>query len=275
MKYKIVSDSASNVRTMGEAPFSVAPLHIIVGERDFTDDESLDLEQLEKALAGGGKSSTACPGVGDWLEAFGDAEAVFGVTITSALSGSWAAASAAKEEYEQSFPSRHVHIVDSLSAGPEMALLLEKLKELIEQGKEEAEIVREIQAYAGRTHLLFCLESLQNLANNGRCHPAVAKIAGLLGIRVVGRASREGTLEVLHKCRGEQGALSRLVRSMKEAGYCGGRAYILHYKNQEAAKKLAAMIRDTFAGAEPQVFPTWGLCSYYAEKGGLMLGFEA
>ena len=50
MKYKIVSDSASNVRTMGEAPFSVAPLHIIVGERDFTDDESLDLEQLDRRL---------------------------------------------------------------------------------------------------------------------------------------------------------------------------------------------------------------------------------
>ena len=42
MKYKIVSDSASNIHTIEDIPFSYAPLHIIVGDRDFSDDDSLD-----------------------------------------------------------------------------------------------------------------------------------------------------------------------------------------------------------------------------------------
>ena len=40
--------------------------------------------------------------------------------------------------------------------------------------------------YYKNTHILFCLESMMNLARNGRTSMAVAKIAGMLGIRVCG-----------------------------------------------------------------------------------------
>ena len=65
------------------------------------------------------------------------------------------------------------------------------------------------------THLLFTLRSLENLARNGRVSPAVAKIAGVLGIVVVGKASDEGTLQQMHKCRGEKRAIDTLFKEMK------------------------------------------------------------
>lgn len=172
MKYKIVSDSASNIHTIENVSFTYAPLHIIVGEKDFADDDSLDLEEMEQALSTGQKSGTACPGIGDWLEAFGDVEVVFCVTITSALSGSCSAARAAKDEYEEQFPARRVHVIDSLSAGPEMALIIEKLRELICSNMGEEDILHQIKNYTRRSHLLFCLKSLRNLASNGRVNPS-------------------------------------------------------------------------------------------------------
>lgn len=274
MKYKIVSDSASNIHSLENVPFSYAPLHIIVGEKDFSDDDSLDLAQMDIALSSGGKSSTACPGIGDWLDAFGDAEIVFCVTITSNLSGSCAAARAAKAEYEEQFPLRRVHIIDSLSAGPEMALIIEKLQELICQDTKETDILRAIQEYTYHSHLLFCLKSLRNLAGNGRVSPSVAKICEILGIRVMGQASAQGTLEILHKCRGEQSALSRMVKTMRESGFSGGHVRIMHNKNENGAQKLASLIRESFAAADIRISPTLGLCSYYAEDGGIMLGFD-
>lgn len=274
MKYKIVSDSASNIRTIQHVPFSYAPLHIIVGDRDFSDDDSLDLTQMDEALSSGGKSGTACPGIGDWLEAFGTAEVVFCVTITSGLSGSCDAARAAKALYEEQDPRRRVHVIDSLSAGPEMALLIEKLQELICSGANEEEILSGIRDYAARTRLLFCLKSLRNLAGNGRVNPSVAKICEILGIRVVGQASAQGTLEILHKCHGEPGSLSRMVKVMGEAGYSGGQVRIMHNRNEKAAGKLADLIRETHPNANVLISPTLGLCSYYAENGGLMLGFD-
>ncbi len=274
MKYKIVSDSASNIHAIQHVPFSYAPLHIIVGDRDFSDDDSLDLAQMDEALSSGGKSGTACPGIGDWLEAFGTAEVVFCVTITSGLSGSCDAAMAAKALYEEQDPRLRVHVIDSLSAGPEMALLIEKLQELICSGMNEEDILRGIRKYAARTRLLFCLKSLRNLAGNGRVSPSVAKICEILGIRVVGQASARGTLEILHKCHGELGALSRMVKTMEEAGYSGGQVRIMHNRNEKAAGKLADLIREAHPSANVQISPTLGLCSYYAENGGLMLGFD-
>ena len=58
---------------------------------------------------------------------FGDAEYVFCVTISSNLSGSYSAATVAKEQYEAAHPGRKVYVVDSLSAGAEMHMIVEKL----------------------------------------------------------------------------------------------------------------------------------------------------
>ena len=57
------------------------------------------------------------------------------MTITSGLSGSYNAACIAKEMYEAEHPGRRVYVIDSLSAGPELTLMVEKLEELIIEGK--------------------------------------------------------------------------------------------------------------------------------------------
>lgn len=275
MKYKIVSDSSSDILTLSQAPFASVPLHIVIGSHEFIDDDAVDLELLEKTLsAHKGRSGTACPGVDDWLRAFGDAENVFCITITSALSGSYNSAMSAKKEYEEQFPDRFVHVIDSLSTGPEMALIIEKLQELILSGSEREDIVEEIRAYTERTHLLFSLETLRNLANNGRVSPAVAKLAGILGIRVVGQASAQGELQLLSKCRGEQCVLTNVLKYMKEMGYQGGKVRISHNANEKMASALADSIRENFHAPDVRFYGARALCSFYAEKGGLLIGFE-
>lgn len=275
MKYKIVSDSSSDILTLPQVPFASVPLHIIVGSHEFIDDKDVDLELLEETLSTHkGRSSTACPGVDDWLRAFGDSETVFCTTITSALSGSYNSAMSAKKEYEERFPDRTVHVIDSLSTGPEMALIIEKLQELILSGKKQEDILREITAYTQRTHLLFSLETLRNLANNGRVSPAVAKLAGILGIRVVGQASTQGELQLLNKCRGEQCMLSSVLKYMKEMGYQGGKVLVSHNGNEKMAAALADSIRESFHAPDVRFYTARALCSYYAEKGGLLIGLE-
>ena len=207
------------------------------------------------------------------MEAFGDAEEVFCLTITSKLSGSYQSACIAKEEYEAKHPGRRVYVVDSLSTGPEMRLLAEKLEALTLEGKSFEETVAEIQSYGRRTQLLFMLESLKNLANNGRVSHAVAKITGLLGIRLVGKAD-EGVLCPLDKCRGLKKALDAMVARMKELGYRGGKVHIAHCFHPEAAGALLERLRQEFRNLCAEIYSTGGLCSFYAEQGGLLVGFE-
>lgn len=272
---KIVTDSAANVTALAGVDFAFAPMKILTSEREFIDDADCDADAMVEFFdTYNGRSKTSCPGPSDWLEAFGNADDVFCVTITSGLSGSYNAACAAKQMVESEFPDRRVFVLDSLSAGPEMTLILEKLQELVRAGAPFEEICTRITQYSKQTGLLFTLESLKNFAANGRVSPAVAKITGLLNIRIVGRASDLGTLEPLYKCRGEAKSLRTLVTLLKEAGLIRGKVCIAHCRNEEAALRLKKSLRDAFPHVSVSVNLCRGLCSYYAEQGGLLVGFE-
>ena len=272
---KIVADSSANLMELNTVAFQSAPLKIITAQREFVDDQSLDLgDMLRFFETYKGRSQTSCPNPEDWLTAFGDAEDIFCVTITSGLSGSYNSATAAKGLYEAEHPGRRVFVIDSLSAGPELTLIVEKLEELILEGKTYEEICNYMPQYQKKTGLFFMLESLKNFAANGRVSPTVAKIAGVLGIRIVGKASEHGTLEPTDKCRGEAKSLSTIVKRLKESGLETGKVFLAHCWNESGAKKLANMIREALPEVTVKIGINLGLCSYYAEKGGILVGYE-
>lgn len=275
MKIKIVTDSAANMIDLEGIAFESAPLKIVTDQKEYVDNADLDIEAMVTDLSTyKGRSGTACPGVGDWLEAFEDCDIVYCVTIISKLSGSYNAALVAKQQYESENPGKQVFVLDSYSAGPEMKLHVEKLKELVLAGKDYEAICKEIVEYKEKhTSLVFSLESLRNLANNGRVSPAVAMIASIIGMRVVGDVSEEG-LHPTNKCRGEKKAIASLLDNMKRLGYKGAKVLIDHCYNENAAKTLKETIMKEFPGAKIIIDKTRGLCSFYAEKGGLMIGFE-
>jgi DegV family protein with EDD domain len=274
MNYKIVSDSASNIFHLPDVSYQNVPLKIITSEAEYADSPFLDIPNMIQELKSyTGTSSTSCPNVHEWLEAYEGSDAIFAISITSTLSGSYSSAMQAAMDYENEHPGAHVCVIDSLSAGPEMQLIIEKLQELILAEKSFEEIKELILTYQKHTHLLFSLQSLHNLSRNGRVHPAVAKMAGLLGIRLVGKASAEGTLEPLHKCRNEKRALKTILKEMKNTGYCGGKVRIAHCMNEKASLALKKLVEEEFPDSDVTIGDCKGLCSYYAENGGLMIGF--
>ena len=275
MNIRIVADSSANLRTIESENIISVPLTLRTDEREFVDDATLNIEEMTDYLANyKGKSGSACPSSGDWYEAFGDAERIFAVSITSNLSGSYNSARVAKEQYEEDHPDRKVFLIDSLSAGPELKLIVEKIQELNANGLSYEEICDAITEYQKKTHLVFMLKSLTNLANNGRVNPAVAKIAGLLNIHVVGIASSVGTLEQKEKSRGEKKAIASMKKIMDDLKYAGGKIRIDHCFNLEGAIQLKELILAAFPNADVKIGENFGLCSFYAEKGGILAGFE-
>lgn len=275
MNYKIISDSSSNVLELCGAPFASAPLKIVAGDREFVDNPALDLAGMVDFLKKyKGKSGSSCPNVGEWLDAFGDAENVFCVTISKNLSGSYNAALQACEEYMSEHPGRKAYVFDSLSAGPELAMIIDKIRELAESGASFEAIRDGVLDYHNHLHTLFCLQSMNNLARNGRVNPAVAKIATALGIRVVGDAVG-GQLNPTLKPRGEKKALQTIMEQMELRGlYDGGEVRISHCFNEAAALELKGMLLKKYPNLRFIIEHTTALCSYYAEVGGLIIGYS-
>ena len=222
---RIVVDSSASLYQMDGIDFAAVPLKIVTDEREYLDDGTLDAVEMATALhTYKGKTSTSCPNIGDWLEAYEGADEIYAITITGTLSGSCNAAQLAAEEYQAEHPGAQVFVLDSLSAGPELVLLAEHIRALIQEGREFDDVCEEMLRYRHHTHLLFSLESLANLARNGRVKPAVAAVARMLNIRVIGKASDVGELDVLCKTRGEHGALERIVLELKGHGYTSARS---------------------------------------------------
>ena len=274
-KFKIVADSSCDLFELKNTEFAYAPMKVITADKEFVDDRALDVEDMVSYLYKyKGKSKSSCPNTADWLNAFGDADDIFCVTITSGLSGSYNSACAAKQMFESENPGKRVHVFDSLSAGPELVLIIEKIEECIKCGMDYEDICDKVHQYMKKTGLLFILKSLKNFANNGRVSPIVAKIVGIAGICIVGKASEQGTLDPKHKCRGEGRSLETLVKELESEGFNSGKVSIGHCRNETAAEQLKSLILSKFNASKVEIHKLKGLCSFYAEKGGVLVGFE-
>ena len=275
MKRKIVTDSSCDIWELNGVDFAVAPMTISTDNKHYVDNQELDVRLMSKDLAKyKGVSHTACPSVGSWLDCYEGSDEVFVVTLTGAMSGTYNSAMTAKGIYEEENENVKIHVFDSLSTGPEMRLLIEKLKEMIEEDLTFEEIVEKGQDYLNHTRLFFALKSLHNFAMNGRVSKAVASAIGVLNISIFATASEEGTIQQISKCRGEKKVVKSMIEHLENAGYHGGKVRISHADNLKLAHNVRDKILELYPHADIIVYPMGGLCTYYAEIGGLLVGCE-
>ena len=275
MKRKIVADSSCDMWELNGVDFAVAPMTISTDNKHYVDNQELDVHLMSEELAKyKGVSHTACPSVGSWLDCYEGFDEVFVITLTGAMSGTYNSAMTAKGIYEEENENVKVHVFDSLSTGPEMRLLIEKLKEMIEEDLPFEEIVEKGQDYLNHSRLFFALKSLHNFAMNGRVSKAVASAIGVLNISIFATASEEGTIQQISKCRGEKKVVKSMIEHLENAGYHGGKVRISHADNLILAHSVRDKILELYPHADIIVYPMGGLCTYYAEKGGLLVGCE-
>lgn len=275
MKRKIVADSSCDIWELNGVDFAVAPITISTDNKHYVDNQELDVHLMSEELAKyKGVSHTACPSVGSWLDCYEGFDEIFVITLTGAMSGTYNSAMTAKGIYEEENENVKVHVFDSLSTGPEMRLLIEKLKEMIEEDLTFEEIVEKGQDYLNHTRLFFALKSLHNFAMNGRVSKTVASAIGVLNISIFATASEKGTIQQISKCRGEKKVVKSMIEHLEDAGYHGGKVRISHADNLKLAHNVRDNILELYPNADIIVYPMGGLCTYYAEKGGLLVGCE-
>ena len=280
MTWKIAADSSCDIRD-GIEPFpglsfDIVALKIRVGTVEFTDDSSLNLADMKKALASfDGPTSSACPSPDEWAKSFEEADCSVAVTMTSALSGTFNSAVVGRRMALEKDPEKKILVLDTKSTGGHMVLVVKKLRELIAQGLSFEEVAREAVTYNRSLHLLFTLSAFDNLVKNGRMNKLVGIVASKLGIRIVAEASREGKIEVLYKVRGQSRALETLVAEMKRKRPDLGDSEIVisHCSNPLGVRYLQEEIAKAFPSARVTVMETQGLTSYYAEETGILVAY--
>ena len=272
---KLIIDSSSNMKSDPDHNVEVVPLTISFGGKDYIDDQNLNIREFlndmnQNQIAG----KTTCPSIQAWLNALEGTEKAIIITMTSGMSGTFSSALQAKTMYEEKHPTSQIIVVDSRSAGPELTIVLHGIEKMIQGDIRFVDLEEVIAKFRMRTHLLFILQSLHNLSLNGRVSPVAAKAAGLLKINLIGTASKEGKLEPLTKARGMKKAIRELLKYMKDDNYHGGEVIIDHCENEKDAEIIKDKILAEYPDAQVTIRPMRGLCSFYAEEGGIMVGFH-
>jgi DegV family protein with EDD domain len=280
MKYGIVVDSSCDLLQLpaefqNKIDYSRASLKLDIGEQVFVDNQDLDIIHFMKEMyAYKGKTGSAAPSPEDFLNNYKKSDNVIVLTITGALSGTYSSAKTAEEMFKEQYPDRNIYVLDTKTTGPEMTLLVKKICQLITAGVPFEEIITQIEHYKQHTHLIFILSSLENLIKNGRISRVAGGIASVLGIKLYAKASEEGTIQPIGKCRGKLTAYNKSIEEMFALGYNGGPIVIAHCLAEEIAQYISDKIHNTYPNALIDIMPTGGLCSYYAEQGGILIGFE-
>lgn len=278
MKWNIITDSSCDIFELEEKydniEFSSVPFTISVGGENFVDDRNLDVNgMIDSMEACADASHTACPSPHAWCEQFEKEGNVIAITISSKLSGSYNSACAAREMVLEDHPEKKIAVIDSRSAGSELVLIVRKLCELIAEGSNFEQVVEKAELYLRHTHVVFALSSFDNLIKNGRMSKIVGFVAHKLGFWGIGIGSEQGTIEIKQKIRGSKKALDAIIEDMKERGFHCGQVVISHCSNAEFAESVKNAIQSVWDKAEIKIVHARGLCSYYAEKGGLIVGF--
>ena len=126
MKYKIILDSSSDMNKDfikdEEIGLEIVPLTIRVRDKEFVDEDKLDIDKmLEEMHSYSGKSTSSCPSPYNYFEAC-TGEYNFIITISYKLSGSYNSACLASKMIQD----KKVFVIDSKLTSGAMILIAKK-----------------------------------------------------------------------------------------------------------------------------------------------------
>lgn len=282
MKYTIIADSCCDLfaadTSTEKITFVTAPLTICVGEKDFFDDESLDVNELVAAMkANTSAPKTACPSPEMFADGMKNGDNIFCVTLSSKLSGSYNSARLAADNVKQDNPGKNIFVIDSCSASAGMILIVNKLVELIESDKLTFEqIVSKITAFRNATRVRFVLHDLGNLIKAGRMSKVIGLVASVLNIKPILGDDGKGEIKMCRKVLGTKKAMAAMSEYPAEKAIAEGLdipIVITHCMNEEDAGLLSNLLKIKLGLTNIKVYLMRGLSSFYASHKGLILAY--
>ena len=245
---RIVTDSAADFEPQELARLNVAciPLRVRIDEIDYEENLNLGKDQFYRLLAGSEqlpKTSQAPPQVLlDLIEqAQAAGEPIIYITLSSALSGTYQSALAAREltGYEQCY------IVDSKNATGGQRILVEQAAKLRDEGKTASQIVEAVEALRSRIVLYACIDTLEYLYKGGRINRAVYTIGSVAQIKPIIRVNADGGLDVPGKAMGMRRGMDTLQKKAEQlppdAAYP---FYVMYTDSREVGRTLAQLLTD-------------------------------
>ncbi len=274
MENNIIVDSCTDFIKETE-DLDRVPFRILIDNEEIVD-ENLDINKLiEKMKSTKQQIKTACAPPEDFINKLKEEASNFIVTISSQLSGSYNSAMVAVETFKERFPESFVHVFDSKTACAGETLVAMKVKQLLEENSNISEVIEQTNKYITKLRTLFVLDSLDNLAKNGRITNFKAILANIMHIVPIMGEDGEGRIVLKEQVRGKKKAIARLIDMIAEynVDFENTILGITHVNCLEKAEKLRDEIKSRYPFKDVKIFKSSGLSTVYADDGGIVIAF--
>ncbi|HBN38306.1 MAG TPA: DegV family protein [Ruminococcaceae bacterium] len=283
MRYKIVVDSCCDLTPeMREWDnLEAVPLTLQIGDYIIPDDENFDQDDfIARMKANNGSAKSACPAPDAFKKAYeGEYDAVFALTITDKLSGTYNSALQGKMLYEEEYnDNKKIYVFNSLATSGIETIIAREIKKLGDDGKDFDEIVSYIDDYIiNHTGLYFCLDSLNALKQNGRLFALAAGLLEKINLKLVCKA-KDGNISPSGKDLTINRALVKMAKliaqELEDKDLSDKTLIITHVCCEERAKFVASKIAEKAIFGNVEILRASGLNSLYASDGGIIVSFN-
>jgi DegV family protein with EDD domain len=274
MKTNLVVDSCVDFNEETESIDRV-PFRILIDDQEIIDENTDILELISKMKNSRSQIKTACAPPEDFIKKIKEQANNFVVTISGQLSGSYNSAMVAVETIKERFPEAFVHIFDSKTAAAGETMIAIKVKQLIEENLDPHAIIEQTEKYISKLRTIFILDSLDNLAKNGRITNFKALLANIMHIVPIMGEDGEGRIVLKESVRGKKKAFTRLVDMLAEYNIDFENTVlgITHVNCLEKAESLRDQIKAKYPFKDIKIFKSGGLSTIYADDGGIVIAF--
>ena len=138
------------------------------------------------------------------------------ISMSSGISGTCGAARLAAKELNEKYPSRFVHVVDSLGCGFGNGLLAVRAARLSREGMDARQAAQLLDDEVPHTCQYFTVDDLNFLKDTGRVSGVTAKIASLLSIKPILYGDKTGHIVACAKCIGRKKSIEQLAKKYEE-----------------------------------------------------------
>ena len=258
MSFVVFTDGSANMPASKLDGITLLPCTYTVEgvQKEYLGDvDSFDAHAYYEQLRNGCKITTSLLNTHLFLEHFRQVleqgQDVIYIAMSSGISGTYQAAVMAKEELEEEFPDRFVHIVDSRGCGFGSGLLAIRAAQLSKEGVPVRQAAALVDADVPHMCQYFTVDDLNFLKRSGRVSGATAMIGTVLNIKPILYGTEDGHIVSCGKVRGRKKAIEALVDvyAQKQVDAQDRLVAISHGDCLEDAEILAQRIRET---AEPK-----------------------
>ncbi|WP_068676143.1 DegV family protein [Oceanobacillus sp. Castelsardo] len=280
MNIQLMTDSGADIpnRLKESLNVKIVPLYLHFSDGQYNTDQVDSQKFYQKIKDLKELPRSAAPSPSDFYQYYKEVNPstpILMLSISDGLSSTYENAVAGKNLILEEEPERLIEVINTKTASCGIALLLHESGKKIKEGLSFPELVKHMHERVQQTATLFVLKTLENLVIGGRLDKVKGTIAKTLNIRLLMRASKEGTIEVNEKIRGDKKSIRRFIEQIGEQAKNMEDKIISisHGNDEERAKSILQQIQEKYKFKDTLLMETGPLISTYGGEGAIVISF--